>query len=166
MTSQTFIVPIYYTPAETNAANRVITLTLSNPNPAAITNGSPFPKTATITILDNQLVTGAPGSVDTTLLTGTGFNNVVNSLSFQPDGSLLAGGLFTFVNQYPLLPVGAAQPGWVGGHRVSLPDGGVGRRGADGAQPNAQRGPNRRLDHGGRAPLRTWTAFRATTLPA
>jgi uncharacterized repeat protein (TIGR01451 family)/uncharacterized delta-60 repeat protein len=100
VTSQTFSVPIYYTPAETNAATRVVDLTLSNPNPLAITNGSPFPKTATITILDNQLVTGAPGSVDPTLATGSGFNNVVNSLSLQPDGSLLAGGLFTYVNQY------------------------------------------------------------------
>jgi hypothetical protein len=101
VTSQTFVVPIYYTPAETNAATRVINLTLSNPNPPSITNGSPFPKFATITILDNQLVTASPGSVDPTLQTGTGFNNVVNSLSLQPDGSLLAGGLFTAVNQYP-----------------------------------------------------------------
>ena len=34
VTSQTFTVPIYYTPAETNAANRVVALTLFNPNPA------------------------------------------------------------------------------------------------------------------------------------
>ena len=94
VTSQSFTVPIYYTPAETNAANRVIGLTLFNPNPTAITNGKPFPKTATITILDNQLVTGAPGSVDTTIQTGYGFNGVVNSLSMQPDGKVLAGGAF------------------------------------------------------------------------
>ncbi|MGA2540612.1 MAG: Calx-beta domain-containing protein [Verrucomicrobiota bacterium] len=102
VTSQTFTVPIYYTPTESNAANRVISLTLSNPNPPAITNGNPFPKTGTITILDPQLVTGSPGSVDTTLGTGVGFNNVVNSLSLQPDGKILAGGLFTYVNYFPV----------------------------------------------------------------
>ena len=110
VTSQSFTIPIYYTPAETNAANRVIALTLSNPNPPAITNGSPFPKTGQVTILDNQLVTGAPGSVDTTALTGSGFNNVVNSLSMQADGSVLAGGLFTVVNQYPLNEVARLNP--------------------------------------------------------
>jgi uncharacterized repeat protein (TIGR01451 family)/uncharacterized delta-60 repeat protein len=110
VSSQTFIVPIYYTPAETNAANRVINLTLSNPNPSSITNGSPFPKTATITILDNQLVTGAPGSVDTTLQTGAGFNNVVNSLCMQPDGCILAGGQFTFVSQYPFYQLARLNP--------------------------------------------------------
>ena len=101
-TSQTFTVPIYYTPSETNAANRVVALTLFNPNPAAITNGNPFPKTATLTILDPQLVTGSPGSVDTTLQTGSGFNGAVNSLSMQPDGKIVAGGAFTFVGPYPL----------------------------------------------------------------
>ena len=110
VTSQSFTIPIYYTPAETNAANRVIALKLSNPNPAAITNGNPYPKTATVTILDNQLVTGAPGSVDTTLLTGSGFNNVVNSLSMQADGSVLAGGLFSVVNQYPFNQVARLNP--------------------------------------------------------
>jgi uncharacterized delta-60 repeat protein/uncharacterized repeat protein (TIGR01451 family) len=110
VTSQTFVVPIYYTPAEANAATRVINLTLSNPNPPTITNGSPFPKTATITILDNQLVTASPGSVDPTLQTGTGFNNVVNSLSLQPDGSLLAGGMFTAVNQYPFYYLARLNP--------------------------------------------------------
>jgi uncharacterized delta-60 repeat protein/uncharacterized repeat protein (TIGR01451 family) len=116
VTSQSFSIPIYYTPAETNAANRIINVTLSNPNPPAITNGSPFPKTGTITILDNQLVTGAPGSVDTTTLSGNGFNNVVDSLCMQPDGSVLAAGLFTFVNQYPfnrltrLHPDGSVDP--------------------------------------------------------
>ena len=110
VTSQSITVPIYYTPAESSAANRVAAVTLFNPNPAAITNGSPFPKTGTITILDNQLVTGAPGSVDTTLLTGSGFNNVVNSLSMQPDGCVLAGGLFTVVNQYPFNQVARLHP--------------------------------------------------------
>ena len=105
VTSQSFTVPIINTPAETNVANRVVSLSLYNPNPLAITNGNPFPKSATITILDPQLVTGAPGSVDTTIQTGIGFNNVVNSLSLQPDGKIVAGGLFTFANNYPLSQV-------------------------------------------------------------
>jgi len=41
----------------------------------------------------------SPGSVDPTLQTGTGFNNVVNSLSLQPTEPA-GGGMFTAVNQY------------------------------------------------------------------
>ena len=101
VTSQTFTVPIYYTPAETNAANRVVSLLLFNPTPPATNLLETFPVPGTITILDNQLVTGAPGSVDPTLLTGSGFSGAVNSLSLQPDGKILAGGLFSYVNQLP-----------------------------------------------------------------
>jgi uncharacterized delta-60 repeat protein/uncharacterized repeat protein (TIGR01451 family) len=102
VTSQSFRIPILYTPSEASAANRVIAVNLSNPNPLAITNGNPFPVSGTVTILDNQLVTGAPGSVDTTLQTGVGFNGVINALSLQPDGKLIAGGAFTFAGPYPL----------------------------------------------------------------
>jgi uncharacterized delta-60 repeat protein/uncharacterized repeat protein (TIGR01451 family) len=102
ITAQSFTVPIFYTPNETNAANRTFNLILSGPNPLvpAVTNG--FPKTATVTILDNQLVPGAPGTVDTTTQTGLGFNGLVQSVALQPDGKVLAGGNFSFVNNYPL----------------------------------------------------------------
>ncbi len=110
-TSANFVVPIYYTPNESSPANRMVTLELYNGNPAAISTN--FPIFATLTILDPQLVNHPPGSVDQTTLNGTGFNNVVNSLALQPDGSILAGGDFTFFNQYPfdyvarLMPSGA-----------------------------------------------------------
>jgi len=94
--SQNFIVPIYYTPNESNAANRLVTLELFNASPISISN-----EFATLTILDPELVNYPAGNVDQTTLSGTGFNNVVNSLVLQPDGSVLAGGAFTFYNQYP-----------------------------------------------------------------
>jgi uncharacterized repeat protein (TIGR01451 family)/uncharacterized delta-60 repeat protein len=99
--SESFVVPIYYTPNETNKANRMVTLELLNGSPAAITNQNTFPIIATLTILDPQLVLNPAGNVDTTTENGTGFNNDVNSLALQPDGSILAGGDFTFFNQYP-----------------------------------------------------------------
>jgi uncharacterized delta-60 repeat protein len=119
VTSQSFSIPIYYTPSETNAANRTINLSLFNASPAAITNG--FPKSATVTILDNQLVTGNPGSVDTTIQTGTGFNGAVGSLCMQPDGKVLAAGSFTSVDNIPLNNVarlnanGSVDSGFVSG---------------------------------------------------
>ena len=137
MTSTNFSIPIFYTPAETNVANRIINVTLFSPNPLAITNG--FPKTATVTILDNQLVTGAPGTVDPTLQTGIGFNGVMQSLSMQPDGKVLAAGDFSFVNNYPFqqrvpferrrlrgyrLPLRAGRCGWNGSPGLSQTPGG------------------------------------------
>jgi uncharacterized repeat protein (TIGR01451 family)/uncharacterized delta-60 repeat protein len=59
-----------------------------------------------LTILDNQLVIGAAGAVDTTTEEGTGFNGIVDSLALEPDGKLLAGGDFTFYNGYPFNYVG------------------------------------------------------------
>lgn len=35
------------------------------------------------------------GTKDTTFITGTGFNNTVNSIALQPDGKILVGGVFT-----------------------------------------------------------------------
>ncbi|HEX3720204.1 MAG TPA: Calx-beta domain-containing protein [Verrucomicrobiae bacterium] len=111
VTSQSFIVPIYYTPNETNAANRTLNLVLFSSNPSSILN--PSPETATLTILDPQLVLNSAGAVDQTTLNGTGFNNYVSSLSLQPDGSLVAGGDFTIFDSYVydyvarLLPDGA-----------------------------------------------------------
>jgi uncharacterized repeat protein (TIGR01451 family)/uncharacterized delta-60 repeat protein len=99
VTSQSFIVPIYYTPTESNVANRVVTLELFGGSPSAVTNQ--FPVFASLTILDNQLINNPAGSVDQTTQSGTGFNGPVNSLALQPDGKILAGGNFTFFNQYP-----------------------------------------------------------------
>ena len=98
VTSQSFVVPVYYTPAEA-AANRMVALFLTGGSPTNI--AGQFPKMATLTIVDPQLVYSPAGSVDQTTLNGTGFNGYVNSLALQPDGSLLAGGNFTFFNQYP-----------------------------------------------------------------
>ncbi len=106
--SATFAVPIYYTPGESNAANRVLTLELLSGNPAAIRGQ--FPIYATLTILDPELVNYPAGNVDLTTQNGTGFNNVVNSLVMQPDGSVLAGGAFTFFNQYPFNYLARLQP--------------------------------------------------------
>ncbi len=99
-TSAHFVVPIYYTPGESNAANRVVSLELFNGSPGIT---SRLPIFATLTILDPQLVNQPPGSVDpgTANEIGTGFNNIVDSLALQPDGSVLAGGAFTSVDNYP-----------------------------------------------------------------
>jgi uncharacterized repeat protein (TIGR01451 family)/uncharacterized delta-60 repeat protein len=104
-TSTNFVVPIYYTPGESNAANRMVTLELFNASPVSISN-----QFATLTILDPGLVKYPAGNVDPTTLSGAGFNNVVNSLALQPDGSVLAGGAFTFFNQYPFNYVGRLEP--------------------------------------------------------
>jgi hypothetical protein len=40
----------------------------------------------------------AHGSLDTTILTGSGFNNSVNTLAIQADGHIIAGGWFTAYN--------------------------------------------------------------------
>jgi uncharacterized repeat protein (TIGR01451 family)/uncharacterized delta-60 repeat protein len=108
VTSQSFIVPIYYTPAETNAANRLVNLVLFGGSPAGVSNQ--FPKTATLTILDNQLVLSPAGSVDQTTANGAGFNDYVVSLALQPNGDILAGGNFTFFNQFPFNFVGRLNP--------------------------------------------------------
>jgi uncharacterized repeat protein (TIGR01451 family)/uncharacterized delta-60 repeat protein len=120
VTSQSFVVPISNTPPplETNEANRLVSLQLQLEAPAATNLSNPaisnlssqFPVSGTLTILDPQLVLNPPGSVDVTTQNGTGFNNVVSSLALQPDGSLLAGGDFTFFNQYPFNYVGRLNP--------------------------------------------------------
>ena len=96
--SKSFTIPIYLTPKESAPANRLFNLILFNGSPGI---AGQFPKFATVTILDNQLVLSPAGSVDQTIQNGIGFNNDVQSLSLQPDGSLLAGGDFTFYNGFP-----------------------------------------------------------------
>lgn len=102
-TSTNFYVPIISTEsAETNsseAANRIVGLELVSGTPSAISGE--FPVYASLTILDTQLVLDPAGSVDLTTLNGTGFNGTVYSLALQPDGDTLAGGAFSFFNQYP-----------------------------------------------------------------
>ncbi len=107
VSSVTFSVPIYYTPNEAAPANRIVNLVLFNGSPGI---ASQFPKTATLTILDPQLVLSPAGSVDQTIQNGVGFNNDVQSLSLQPDGSLLTGGDFTFFNGFPFNYVGRLLP--------------------------------------------------------
>ena len=108
VSSQSFTVPIYYTPNETNAANRIVNLELFNGSPAGI--AAQFPKTAALTILDNQLILSPAGSVYQTTLNGLGFNSDVQSLSIQADGSLIAGGDFTFFNNFPLNYLARMEP--------------------------------------------------------
>jgi uncharacterized repeat protein (TIGR01451 family)/uncharacterized delta-60 repeat protein len=111
-TSTNFVVPIYYTPNESNAANRLVTLELVSGSPTAISNQNTFPIFATLTILDPAIVGSHPaGSVDQGTLNGSGFNNVVDSLALQPDGSVLAGGAFTVFNRYPYDYVARLIPG-------------------------------------------------------
>ncbi len=99
VSSQSFLVPIINTPGETIEADRIVGLELFSASPSNI--AGQFPKTAVLTILDPQLHLNSAGSVDLTTQNGIGFNNVVNSLSLQPDGTLLAGGEFTAFNSYP-----------------------------------------------------------------
>ncbi len=117
VSSQSFSVPIINTPGETTEADRIVGLELFSGQPTNI--AAQFPKTATLTILDPKLHINSAGSVDTTTQNGLGFNNVVNSLCLQPDGSLLAGGEFTSFNGYPfdyvsrLLPNGGFDTGFL-----------------------------------------------------
>jgi uncharacterized delta-60 repeat protein/uncharacterized repeat protein (TIGR01451 family) len=113
----TFTVPVIDTPYESNVADRIVGLQLFNGSPTNI--AGQFPKTAVLTILDPQLHLNSAGSVDTTTQNGLGFNAFVNSLALQPDASLLAGGNFTYFNNYPfdyvarLLPSGAFDTGFL-----------------------------------------------------
>jgi uncharacterized delta-60 repeat protein len=117
VSSQSFTVPIIDTPSESHVADRIVGLQLFSGSPTNI--AGQFPKTATLTILDPQLHLNSAGSVDTTTQNGLGFNGLVNSLYLQPDGSLLAGGEFTYFNSYPfnyvarLLPSGAFDTGFL-----------------------------------------------------
>ena len=94
--------PVYYTTNETSAANRMVTLELFNPS-AGVEQSTNYPRFAYLTILDPQLVNQPPGSIDPAAQAqlGTGFNGIVDSLALQPDGAVLAGGGFTFVDNYP-----------------------------------------------------------------
>jgi uncharacterized delta-60 repeat protein/uncharacterized repeat protein (TIGR01451 family) len=116
ITSASFSVPVYQT-SETSPADRIVGLRLFNGSPTNI--AGLFPETAVLTILDPLLHINSAGSVDTTTQNGVGFNTYVNSLSLQPDSSILAGGEFTSFNGYPfdyvarLLPSGAFDTGFL-----------------------------------------------------
>jgi uncharacterized delta-60 repeat protein/uncharacterized repeat protein (TIGR01451 family) len=115
--SKSFTVPVINTPYESNVADRIVGLQLFSASPTNI--AGQFPKTAVLVILDPQLHLNSAGSVDTTTQNGTGFNSFVNSLTLQPDASILAGGDFTYFNDYPfshvarLLPSGAFDTGFL-----------------------------------------------------
>jgi len=132
VTAQTFAIPISNARVTNELAgtNRMIGLVLSNPSapgvpPAPSTTNCAgdtalsFPKTATVTLLDPNIVLSPAGSVDTTTLNGSGFNSVVESLSAQPNGSILAGGDFLTFNAFPfnslarILPDGAPDVGFL-----------------------------------------------------
>ncbi len=98
VSSASFTVPVYQV-AETNAADRLVGLRLFSGTPTNI--AGLFPETAVLTILDPELHINAAGAVDQTTLNGVGFNAAVNSLSLQPDGSILAAGEFTYFNGFP-----------------------------------------------------------------
>ena len=109
VTSQSFVVDLYDTSAgEASGTNRIVTLELFDGSPSSVVN--PSPVIAYLTILDPNLILNPAGSVDLTTLNGTGFNNVVDSLALQPDGSVLAGGAFSFFNQYPFNYVARLTP--------------------------------------------------------
>lgn len=107
VSSVSFPIDIYYTPNEAVVTNRIVTLLLFD---GSAPIASQFPKTATLTILDNQLVLSPAGLVDQTTQNGIGFNNDVQSLSLQPDGSILAGGDFTSFNGLPFDYIGRLLP--------------------------------------------------------
>ena len=92
VSSQTFTVPIYFTPFETNIANRVVDLVLSSTNAST---GNQFSKVATLTILDPNLGPNPAGAMVPTSDLNTRFDGPVQSLALQADGSILAGGSFS-----------------------------------------------------------------------
>ncbi|SFA96784.1 protein of unknown function, partial [Flavobacterium swingsii] len=48
---------------------------------------------------ENRIIRlNADGTKDTSFITGTGFNNSVNSIAVQPDGKIMVGGDFTTYN--------------------------------------------------------------------
>lgn len=101
VTSQSFAVPIYYTPGDPNYEYRMVMLELFNPSTNV--NGS-FPEFATLTILNPQQINHPPGSIDPAAYQylGTGFNGTVNSVALQPaSGNVVVGGAFTLVDNYP-----------------------------------------------------------------
>jgi uncharacterized delta-60 repeat protein/uncharacterized repeat protein (TIGR01451 family) len=115
VTSASFTVPVYQN-GETSLADRLVGLQLFGGSPTNI--AGQFPQMAVLTILDPELHLNSAGSVDTTTQNGVGFNNYVNSLSLQPDGSILAGGVFNYFNGYPFNYVGRLLPD--GGYDTSF----------------------------------------------
>lgn len=103
-TSKSVVVPILDTSpndAPGTGTNRMLLLILTNGSPSSVlpqTNAVAF-----LNILDPNLVQFPAGTVDQPSLqqSGIGFNNFVLSLGLQPDGSVLAGGDFTFFNHFP-----------------------------------------------------------------
>jgi len=113
--AKSFGIPIlpYHLTNELAGTNRLIQLTLSIQNPVApnVTNcagetSKSFPKTNYATLVDPRLILSPAGSVDLTTLNGSGFDSVVESLSLQTNGAILAGGDFTEFALFPFNSVG------------------------------------------------------------
>jgi len=98
VTSASFVVPVYQV-SETSPADRIVGLELFSGSPTNV--AGLFPEYAVLTILDPALHINSAGSVDTTTQNGAGFNTFVNSLSLQPDASILAGGDFSSYAGFP-----------------------------------------------------------------
>jgi uncharacterized delta-60 repeat protein/uncharacterized repeat protein (TIGR01451 family) len=118
ISSASFVVPVFNTTgSEGSPADRLVGLEIFSGSPTNI--AGQFPQKAVLTILDPELHLNEAGSVDTTTQNGIGFDNIVNSLSLQPDASVLAGGVFGHFNTYPfpevarLLPSGAFDTGFL-----------------------------------------------------
>jgi uncharacterized delta-60 repeat protein/uncharacterized repeat protein (TIGR01451 family) len=86
---------------------RFLTLTLSNSVPA---NALGSPSVTMLNIVDDESFNQPPGQPDTSYSTLAGFDNSVFSLALQADGSLLAGGDFTFANGVPRNRIARLKP--------------------------------------------------------
>jgi uncharacterized repeat protein (TIGR01451 family)/uncharacterized delta-60 repeat protein len=117
VTSQSIVVPIYDTSAgEAQGTNRIVELVLSGATPTNVLT-QPV-QVAFLNILDPNAVNTPAGSVDTTTQSGTGFNGPIYSMARQLDDSIIAGGAFTFFNDYPFDYVARINP--AGGYDSSF----------------------------------------------
>jgi uncharacterized repeat protein (TIGR01451 family)/uncharacterized delta-60 repeat protein len=73
------------------------TVTLSSPNPAGILSTQ---NVAIVNITDVQRTNVPAGSPDTAFLATPGFDGDVYGVALQPDGKIVAGGNFGYVNNY------------------------------------------------------------------
>jgi uncharacterized delta-60 repeat protein len=90
-TSKTFIVPIIDN--TTVEGGKTISLVLTNAFPGTIITTN-----AVINIVDNEQLRIPAGELDTTFGNFRGANEFIYSLALQPDGRIIAGGDFTYVN--------------------------------------------------------------------
>jgi len=94
-TSKSFAVPVIDN-LSVNPERR-IGLVLSNPQPAGAALG--VLSNAVIALIDNETVNIPAGSVETDFGTGSGANDAIHTLALQPDGKILLGGDFLFLNR-------------------------------------------------------------------